>query len=51
VAQAQQVQRAASSCRQHDHLGSPAFLEHVEGNPDLLLPHLQQLSLGGGQQP
>ena len=49
VAQAQMARRAASTCRQHDHLGSPAFLEQVEGNPDLLLPHLQQLSLAEGQ--
>ena len=41
----QAARRAKSSCRRHDHLGSPAFLESLEGNPDLLLPHLKQLSL------
>ncbi|PSC70915.1 Random slug 5 [Micractinium conductrix] len=45
VAEAQAARRAKSSCRRHDHLGSPAFLESLEGNPDLLLPHLKQLSL------
>lgn len=45
VAAARQLRRRRSTCKSHDHLGSPAFLEAVDGNPDLLLPHLQLLSL------
>ncbi|KAI7844799.1 hypothetical protein COHA_001679 [Chlorella ohadii] len=45
VEAAQRLRRQKSGCQQHDHLGSPAFLEAVAGKPDLLLPHLQQLSL------
>lgn len=44
VVAAQQARRAQSTCG-HDHLGSPAFLEKLEGQPDLLLPHLHKLSL------
>jgi hypothetical protein len=45
VAKEQQLRRQLSTCRSHDHLGSPGYLERVAGQPDLLLPHLQQLSL------
>lgn len=45
VAAARQLRKQQSSCRDHDHLGSPSFLKSLEGNPDLLLPHLQELSL------
>lgn len=45
VSAACEVRRKQSTCQQHDHLGSPAFLEAVAGKPDLLLPHLQQLSV------
>ncbi|KAL4428215.1 hypothetical protein ABPG75_002304 [Micractinium tetrahymenae] len=45
VVAAQEARRAQSTCG-HDHLGSPAFLDKVEGQPDLLLPHLHNLSLG-----
>lgn len=45
VAEAQRARRALSSCQEHDLLGSPAFLESLEGRPELLLPALRQLSL------
>ena len=53
VAAARAARRQLSSCRGHDHLGSPAFLDSLAGKPDLLLPHLQGLSLsdGGGSDP
>lgn len=45
VEAARSSRRQLSSCRGHDHLGSPAFLDSLQGKPDLLLPHLQSLSL------
>lgn len=49
VVAAQQARRAVSTCG-HDHLGSPAFLDKLEGQPDLLLPHLHSLSLKASRE-
>jgi hypothetical protein len=48
VAAAHERRQASSACHCHDHLGSPAFLATLQGHPDLLLPHLQALSLKEG---